>query len=142
MSPMTDPTVNAIDPELIADVVSRYLAVWSEPDPGLRRRAITGLWAPDGAEFVEAAQFRGHQELEARITAAHQAFVASGTHTVVSAGDVTAHHDIVTFTIQLAVAGGGRASEIAWSARVFLILGQGGLIAQDYHLTVQPLAAD
>jgi hypothetical protein len=31
--------------------------------------------------------------------------------------------------------------EIAWAARVFLLLGKDGLIRQDYQLTVKPLAA-
>jgi len=55
---------------------------------------------------------------------------------------VTAHHDIVTFTIQLISAGGDRAGQVAWAARVFLVLGADGLIRQDYQLTVQPLAAE
>jgi hypothetical protein len=63
--------------------------------------------------------------------------VASGKYAVTSAGDVTCPDDIVTFTIQLTTPGG----EVAWAARAFLLLGQDGLIRQDYQLTVQPLAA-
>jgi hypothetical protein len=135
---MTCPT----DPGLVADVAGRYLAVWSEPDPGLRRQAIGDLWAQDGAEFVEGVQFRGHGELDARIAEAYQAFVGSGKYIVTSAGDATGHHDIVTFTIQLISSGGDEDGEPAWAARVFLLLGQDGLIWQDYQLTVKPLATD
>jgi hypothetical protein len=139
MSKMTEGMTYATEPDLVAD---RYLAVWSEPDPERRRRAIAGLWAPDGIEFVEGVQFRGYQELEARIAEAHRAFVESGKCTVASADDVTVHRDIVTFTIQLISAGGDRAGQVAWAARVFLVLGADGLIRQDYQLTVQPLAAE
>ena len=139
MSNMTEPMTSTTDPGLLA---GRYLAVWSEPDPELRRSAIAGLWAPDGTEFVEGVQFRGHEGLEGRVAEAHQAFVASGMYTVISPGDVTAHHDIVTLTIQLAQAGGDRAGEVAWAARVFLVLRADGLIREDYQLTVQPLAAE
>jgi hypothetical protein len=139
MSNMTESMTYATDPDLVA---SRYLAVWSEPDAELRRRAIAGLWAPDGAEFVEGVQFRGYQGLEARIAEAHEAFVASGKYTVTSPGDVTAHHDIVTLTIQLAEAGGDRGGQVAWAARVFIVLRADGLIREDYQLTVQPLAAE
>jgi hypothetical protein len=142
MSHVTEPALHALDPELIADVARRYLAVWSEPDPGLRRRAIADLWAPDCAEFVEGTQFRGHDELGTRIAEAYQAFVASGRFAVTSADDLTVHHDVVVFTIQLALAGGDRAGEVAWAARVFLVLGPDGRIRQDYHLTVQALAAE
>jgi hypothetical protein len=134
MSKMTEPMTYPMDLDLIVD---RYLAVWSEPDPELRRRAIAGLWAPDGTEFVEGVQFRGHQELDARITRAYQAFVASGQYTAAFAGDATAHHDIATFTIQLIA----RNGEVAWAARVFLVLGEDGLIREDYHVTVKPLPA-
>ena len=139
MSNMTETTTAATGPAQVAD---RYLALWSEPDPQRRRAAIAALWAPDGIEFVEGVQFRGHDRLEARVAEAHQAFVASGKYTVTSPGDVTAHHDIVTLTIQLAQAGGDRAGEVAWAARVFLVLGADGLIREDYQLTVQPLAAE
>ncbi len=117
------------------EIVARYLAVWSEPDPGSRRAAIAGLWARDGAEFVEGTQFRGHEELGARITGAYQEFVASGRYAITGAGDVTRHDDIVTFTIQLTAPGG----EIAWAARVFLLLDADGLIQEDCQLTVKPL---
>jgi hypothetical protein len=116
--------------------------VWSEPDPQRRRSAIAGLWAPDGAEFVEGVQFRGHERLETRVAEAHQAFVASGRYTVASPGDMTVHDDIVTLTIQLAEAGGDRAGEVVWAARVFLVLGADGRIREDYQLTVQPLPAE
>jgi hypothetical protein len=119
-----------------AQIVARYLAVWSEPDPVSRREAIAGLWAPHGAEFVEGTQFRGHEELGTRITTAYQEFVGSGRYAVTAASEVTRHDDIITLTIQLATPGG----EIAWAARVFLLLDASDLIQEDYQLTVKPLA--
>ena len=120
-----------------AAIAGRYLAVWSEADPAARRAAIAEVWAPDGAEFTEGTQFRGHEELHARITHAYQEFVGSGRYAVTHASDVTRHDDIVTLTIQLSDPDG----EVAWAARVFLLLDQDGRVRQDYQLTVQPLAA-
>jgi hypothetical protein len=74
--------------------------------------------------------------LEARIAGAHQEFVASGRYAVTVADDMARHGDIVTCTIQLTAPGG----EVAWAARVFLLLGADGLIREDYQLTVKPLA--
>lgn len=125
-----------ITQQTTAEVVARYLAVWSEPDPESRRAAIAGLWAPDGTEFVEGAQFRGHAELDARITRAYQEFVATGRYAVTAASDAARHDDIVTFTVRLTTPAG----EIAWAARVFLLLDADGVILQDYQLTVKPLA--
>jgi hypothetical protein len=96
-----------------AEIVKRYADVWSEPDPERRHAAIAALWAPDGAEFVASGRFR-----------------------VTVADDQGRHDDIVTCTIQLTAPGG----EVAWAACVFLLLGEDGLIREDYQLTVQPLA--
>jgi hypothetical protein len=120
-----------------AEIVTRYVAVWNEPDPSARRAAIASLWAPDGAEYVEGAQFRGREELQARVAHAYTEFVGSGRYTVTSADDPARHDDIVTLTLQLTAPDG----EVAWAARVFLLTGSNGFIREDYQLTVKPLAA-
>ena len=138
MTKMTELAAHPIDLE---SVVGRYLAVWSEADPESRRTAIAGLWAPDGAEFVEGAQFRGHDQLDARIAEAYREFVGSGKYIVASADDATGHHDVVTFTIQLVSASGDNAGDLGWAARVFLLLDDEDRIREDYQLTVKPLAS-
>jgi hypothetical protein len=122
-------------------ITDRYIAVWSESDPESRRAAIADLWAPDGVEFVEGIQFRGREELDARIAHAYQEFVASGKYAVTSAEDMARHHDIITFTIQLTASGDQESGDVAWAARVFLLLDENGQIREDYQLTVKPLAA-
>jgi hypothetical protein len=121
----------------VRTITDRYLAVWGEPDAQSRRAAIASLWEPDGAEYVEGIQFRGHAELDGRIARAYQEFVAVRKYHVAVADDVTRHDDIITFTVQLST----QAGEVAWAARVFLLLGESGYIREDYQLTVQPLAA-
>ncbi|SEM63537.1 nuclear transport factor 2 family protein [Streptacidiphilus jiangxiensis] len=120
-------------------IVQRYLAVWNEPSAAARERAVAELWAPDGVEFVEGVQFRGHAGLVARVGEAYGLFVASGEYRVTHDGHVTVHDDVVKLTIQLTYARGPRTGEVAWAARVFLVLDTDGRILQDYHLTVQPL---
>jgi hypothetical protein len=120
------------------EIVARYVRVWSEPDPAARRAAVARLWSADGAEFVEGAAFRGHNELDARIAGAHEQFVAGGKYVVAGGTDASRHDDIVAFTIQLTTPDG----ELAWAARVFLLLDADGLIREDYQLTVKPLAAE
>ncbi|MEU9018180.1 hypothetical protein [Actinomadura sp. NPDC048394] len=134
---MTQATDYELRPATIEDIARRYVAVWSESDAGRRRAAIAALWAEDGVELVETARFRGHDELEARIAEAYDEFVVRRGFAVVSAGDVFGHHNAVTFTVRL-VAGGG---DVAWAARVFLVLGEDDLIRYDYQFTVQPLEA-
>jgi hypothetical protein len=119
------------------EIAARYTAVWNETDAESRLSAVRALWNSDGTEFVEGLSFRGHDELSARIGRAYEQFVASGRYTATTAGDVSIHADIVTFTIQLTTPD----HEVAWAARVFLILDADGLIQEDYHLTTKPLAA-
>jgi hypothetical protein len=119
-----------------AEIVARYVAVWSDPVPESRRTAIARLWAADGAEFVEGARFGGHGELDTRIAGAYQEFVASGRFAIAASADVARHDDIITFTIQLIAPDG----EVAWAARVFLLLSADGRIRESYQLTVKPLA--
>ncbi len=131
-------TTHAADPK---QLVARYVAVWSEPDPELRRSTISGLWTQDGVEFVDGTQFRGLDELDARVTEAYKQFVESGEYTVAFADDMTSHDDIVMFTVQLIANRGDAAGDVSWAARVFLVLSEDARIQEDYHVTVTPLAA-
>ena len=117
------------------DVIRRYVAVWREPDPAARRAAVASLWAPDGVEFIDGKQFRGLDELDARVTGAYDAFIGNGKYTLTGAHDPSAHGDIATFTVHLTEVSG----EAAWIARVFLLIGPDGRVQEDYHVVVKPL---
>ncbi|MFJ4656912.1 hypothetical protein ACIP5Y_37090 [Nocardia sp. NPDC088792] len=119
-------------------LVDRYTALWNEPDAELRRRAIAELWTADGVEYVEGARFTGHDELDTRVAEAYNAFVADGRYRAANAADAHRHDDLLTFTIQLI---GVETGEIAWAARIFLLLDAEDKIREDYQLTVQPLDA-
>ncbi|WBO61913.1 hypothetical protein [Streptomyces camelliae] len=126
----------ALDVDLI---VERYVAVWNEADAAARAHAVAELWPAQGVEFVEGAQFRGREALVDRVTQAHTLFVATGQYEVTHEGHVAVHDHVVVLTIQLAHACGEQAGDVAWAARVFLVLDDDGRILEDYHLTVQPL---
>jgi hypothetical protein len=119
-------------------ITDRYVAVWNEPDAQARRAAIESLWEPDGVEYVEGGiQFRGHEELDRRIAHAYDEFVGSGKYHATMADDASRRGDIIMFTVQLSTHEG----EVAWAARVFVLLGATRRIREDYQLTVHPLAA-
>jgi ketosteroid isomerase-like protein len=119
----------------IEDFVARYVAVWNEADPTVRREAIRELWAEDGTQYLESAHHRGHQELEARITEAHEKFVAGGRFVFRSAGDVVGHHDVVRFSTCMLPAGGG---DVAWVGAIVAVLGPDGLIRRDHQFAEPP----
>jgi hypothetical protein len=86
-------TPTASDPTTLPP---RYVAVWNEPDPHVRRALIGDLWADDGAQVlvdppqairdaaarlafpVPALEVRGPEALFHRVTRAYEMFVAPG----------------------------------------------------------------
>jgi hypothetical protein len=93
----TDPN-DGIAVKDLQQLVDRYLALWNEPDPETRRRVIRELWAPDVAQVLvdppeevrDAAdrlafsmptlEVHGYDALEARVTRAHEMFIAPGEY--------------------------------------------------------------
>jgi hypothetical protein len=112
-----------VDPERL---VQHYVAVWTEPDPATRRNAIEQLWTEDGAhvlqppvEIRDAAaglgfthptlEARGYDEIEARVTRAHDDFVAPGEYTFRASGQVVRLGDVVKFRWEMVPVAGGEA---------------------------------
>ncbi|MCR6484058.1 nuclear transport factor 2 family protein [Amycolatopsis sp. OK19-0408] len=113
-------------------LIDRYVAVWNEPDPATRRRAVTELWAEDGVQYTESAEHRGRDALEARVAGAHEQFVAPGEFVFVAAEEVLDHHDAITFTTHMVPTTGGAP---VWSGTIFLMLDQDGRIRHDHQFT-------
>lgn len=119
-SPRPTPTLTIpVDPEAI---LQRYLAVWTIEDEQERRAAVAEIWAPDGVEFVQGLHFEGHAELADRVARAYEAFFATNRFIAGYDEDLTVHQDILRFTITLSEPANGKPAELAWSARVFLLL--------------------
>ncbi|MFB9686562.1 nuclear transport factor 2 family protein [Amycolatopsis plumensis] len=117
---------------MTSPLIDRYVAVWNEPDPAARRRVVTELWAEDGVQYTGTAEHRGHDAVEARITGAHEQFVATGAFVFAAAEDGVTHHDAVTFTTHMVPAAGGAP---VWSGTVVLLLDRDGRIGRDYQFT-------
>lgn len=82
----------------LEQLVDRYVALWNEPDPDIRRQAIRELWAPDGAQVLvdppeevrDAAvglafpmptlEVHGYDALEARVSRAQEMYIAPGEY--------------------------------------------------------------
>jgi hypothetical protein len=136
---ITDAT-DATETTALAEIVDRYLAVWAVADAGARAEAVAELWSPDGVEYIDGKQYRGHAELTDRVAEAYEAFVGNGAYVATGGDDAARHGDLVVFTIRLDHAA-GPVGDTAWSSRVFLVLAEDGRVREDYQLTVQPLAA-
>jgi hypothetical protein len=93
--------------EQLNQLVDRYISLWNDPDPAVRRKLIHEVWRPDGAEVLvdppqeirEAAKnlefpiptldVHGYDALEARVTRAYDMFIAPGEYVFRRHGEVS-----------------------------------------------------
>ncbi len=76
-------------------LIERYVALWNEHDPALRRAAVEALWAPDGQMVNRVRRYEGHAAVEEGVTRSYEAFVARGYRFEADAW--RAHHDALLF---------------------------------------------
>ena len=82
----------------VSDLVAQYLETWNETDPAARRKAIDGLWAPDGVYSDPIATAEGRDQIDATIAAVQGQFPGLA---FTLAGPADAHHNIARFTWNL-----------------------------------------
>ena len=128
------------DPNELAD---RYVAIWNEPDPELRRAAVKALWSAGGVQVLnppqevrEAAETlamspifesRGHAELEARVKRAFEQFAAK--YEFRRSGEAARLQDVLTFRWEAILRDSG---EPDGAGRHVFLLDPDGRIRRDY----------
>jgi hypothetical protein len=130
------------------ELADRYVAVWNEALPEVRRATVRELWTEDGVHILQPPdevvtiasrpgvgvtavfQARGHDELTARVESAYTEFVASGQMTFRRRGEVSRVHDVVRFSWEAVLAADGSVG--GWGTD-FLILDTDGRIRADYQ---------
>jgi hypothetical protein len=133
-----------IDPKKIAD---RYVALWNEPDPNVRRKIIRGLWAPSGEHVLDPPQdirktahdlgfdwpvleIRGYGAIETRATRAYESFIAPGKHQFRLRDDAARLRNVVKFHWEMVSTSTGEVEGVGLE---LLILDDEGRIAVDYQ---------
>jgi hypothetical protein len=113
-----------------------YVAMWNEPNPHTRANAVSRLWAAHGLHATAALHCVGHEQIAARIAAAHTRFVTDGGHRFELLGPIDGHHNTARFSWAMrhaatnAITGGGFD---------FVIFDEHGHLLADYQYP--PLAA-
>ncbi len=96
-----------MDKEQLDSFITRYVSMWHEPDPVRRRELIVGLWAEDAEDYTHKFVARGIDEIIARVTRAHEEWVASKGYVFQPAGNTDSHHNLVKFFWQMVPKAGG-----------------------------------
>lgn len=114
----------------VGEFTEHYVAVWNEPDANTRRTAIAEIWSEDALACTGAADYAGLPAIEARVTKAHEEFVAQKGFLFRVIGTADAHHDGVRLHWEMIPAGGGDAVS---SGVQFLLLDADGRVRYDYQ---------
>jgi hypothetical protein len=128
------------------EIAQRYTAVWLEPDPEARRRAIAEVWAEDAVVLLQpplemkataeelgvapSLRVRGHAELETRVTRAYEQFIAPGETVFRSRPDAQRLDDVIKFAWEMVPTGG---DEVVASGMHVVVVDRDGRITHDYQ---------
>ncbi len=96
-----------MDKKQLDGFITRYVSMWHERDPVRRRELIVGLWAEDGEDYTHKFVARGIDEIIARVTRAHEKWVAAKGYVFQPAGNTDSHHNLVKFFWQMVPKAGG-----------------------------------
>jgi hypothetical protein len=110
--------------------IHRYVQVWHEPDPTTRQELVRRLWAADAVQYTNANEYRGHQALEERVTAAHDRFVKEGGYVFRLQVDPATHHGALLIALDMVPKDGG---DRVWVGTVIAFLGGDGRIEREYQ---------
>jgi hypothetical protein len=113
-----------------AALAGRYAAIFNEPDPEARRKEVAALWSPEARMYTGAAGYTGTAEIEARVTAAHQTYVAEQDYLFRPLGPAQVHHDGVRVRWEMVPAADGPATSTGVQ---FLLLTPSGQIHHDHQ---------
>ena len=114
----------------VNDLVERYVAVWNEPDPQFRRKAIAALWTEDGAHYTPSMTAVGYDAIEERIAKAYEQWVRTSGFVFRYRHNADSHHDGVKFNWEMVPAAGGPVASVGFD---FLVLAADGRIRLDYQ---------
>ncbi|MFE6944932.1 nuclear transport factor 2 family protein [Streptomyces chartreusis] len=87
--------------------VARYFEAWNATGPEELTNAVAAAWTEDGSYTDPLADVRGHAQLAALISAAHEQFPGFAFRLT---GSVDGHHDTARFSWELVSEAGGAPS--------------------------------
>ena len=102
-----------MDHTQIDSFITRYMAMWHEPDAQRRHAIVRSLWAEDAENITRRFSAHGMAEIIARVDRAHHEWVAD-RHFIFrprsgagAAGAVDAHNQLVKFSWEMLPRDGG-----------------------------------
>ena len=123
--------LSAANPALdVQELIYRYVSLWNEHDPVLRRQRIEKLWVPDGAHFWRLGEERGYAALEARVIRSYDKWVAGGKYRFKPAAESVRQHNGIKFSWLMVST---RDESLEGRGCEVLLLAPDGRIQSDYQ---------
>jgi hypothetical protein len=116
-----------MDPQMLDTFIDRYVAMWHEPDPLRRRAIVEELWAADAENVSRRFAIRGLDEIVARVTRAHDEWVAQKKFLFRPAGNTDTAGRVVKFFWEMVPKDGGPREALGLD--IFLLQEDGRICA-------------
>lgn len=110
--------------------VTRYMAMWHEPDAAKRRAIVADLFAEDAHNITSRSEQRGIDGITARVKRAHDEWVAQKNYVFVPAGNTSAQYNLVKFFWHMVPKGGGKIEALGLDV---FVMNEAGKIAALYQ---------
>jgi hypothetical protein len=99
----------------LSELADRYIALWNERDPELRRTLVREIWTEDARYVDPLGQADGQGAIDATIAGAQGQFPG---FTFRLGGAVDEHHGVARFTWELAPEGSDEAVVVGFDVAV------------------------
>jgi hypothetical protein len=96
-----------MDQQQLDAFVARYVGMWHEADPQRRRAIVSELWAGDAENCSRRFAIRGLEAIVARVTRAHDEWVAQKGFVFRPVGNADALENVVKFFWEMVPRDGG-----------------------------------
>jgi len=114
--------------------ITRYVAIWNEPNPDARHEWIAATWGERASLFNRVNEYHGHAGIEEAVKRSYELFVARGFVFRARAQPVS-HHGAIRFTWEMITTADGEVDSIGTQ---FMVLGEDGRIRLDYQFIETP----
>jgi hypothetical protein len=112
------------------EFADRYVALWNETDPDLRRQRVVELYAPDGTYvFYRRDPVHGHQAIINQLAYTHELYDPMG-YVFRSAHNAIGHHNLIRLNWVMVV---GATGEMEMCGQDVIVLSGDGRIQADYQ---------
>jgi hypothetical protein len=113
----------------LSSFIDRYVAVWNERDPEVRRRRIAAVWAPNGTTCYRLLDARGYEAIESRVTGSWDRWLREGKFFFRAARGVS-HHQAIKLGFAMLATDNGKVEA---NGLAYLLLDKDGRIVHDYQ---------